>query len=148
MSDIVDVHLLNETVKTKQLNKMYKISKEFHFSAAHKLEGLPADHPCSNLHGHNYIVIVELEASELNEVGFVTDYRKLSPIKEFIDKYLDHQNLNDALDFNPTVENIAKFLFKTFEKTFPQMVTITVKETPGIAVTYSPMFDAYPDKIG
>ena len=127
---------------------MYKISKEFSFDAAHKLEGLPAEHPCSNLHGHTYIVMVELEANFLSELGFVLDYRKLSPIKEFINKYLDHQYLNDALDFNPTAENIAKFLFKTFEKTFPQMTAVTVKETPKTAATYTPMFDETSDEIG
>ena len=127
---------------------MYKISKEFSFCASHKLEGLPEQHPCSRVHGHNYIVIVELEAQFLSELGFVVDYRNLTPIKEFIDIYLDHQHLNDALACNPTAENIAKFLFNTFRKTFPQMVSVTVQETPKTAATYSPMFDENPDKIG
>ena len=39
---------------------MFKISKEFYFSAAHALFGLPDDHPCTRLHGHNYVVTVHL----------------------------------------------------------------------------------------
>ena len=127
---------------------MYKISKEFSFDAAHKLEGLPEEHPCTKLHGHTYVVIVELEANFLSELGFVVDYRNLAPIKEFIDKYLDHQYLNDALSFNPTAENIAKFLFNSFRKAFPQLVSVSVKETPKTMATYSPEFDENPDEIG
>ena len=41
---------------------MYRISKEFHFSASHQLTDLPADHQCARLHGHNYIVVVELNS--------------------------------------------------------------------------------------
>ena len=127
---------------------MYKISKEFSFAASHKLEGLPPEHPCTNLHGHNYVVTVELEANFLSELGFVVDYRNLAPVKVFIDKYLDHQHLNDALAFNPTAENIAKFLFNSFKKTFPQLVAVTVQETPKTAATYTPEYDETPDDIG
>ena len=127
---------------------MYKISKEFSFCASHRLEGLPKTHPCSRLHGHNYVVVAELEANFLSELGFVVDYRSLSPIKTFLDKYLDHQDLNEALDFNPTAENIAKFLFNTFKNTYPQLVSITVKETPKTTATYMPDYDEHPDDIG
>ena len=117
---------------------MYKISKEFHFSAGHHVEGLPKDHPCTNPHGHNYVVIVELESKTLNEVGFVRDYRDLEHIKKFIDTALDHKYLNDFLPVNPTAENIAKHLFDIFIDSTPQMKRITVKETPKTAATYEP----------
>ncbi|HUM68046.1 MAG TPA: 6-carboxytetrahydropterin synthase, partial [Chloroflexota bacterium] len=35
---------------------MYTISKQFHFSASHQLNGLPLEHQCARLHGHNYEV--------------------------------------------------------------------------------------------
>ena len=59
---------------------MYTISKEFHFSASHRLEGLPSDHSCTRLHDLNYIVIVELKSKDLDELGFVKDYRELTTI--------------------------------------------------------------------
>ena len=90
---------------------MYIIRKEFHFSASHTLKGLPASHPCSRLHGHNYVVTVELRSYKLNHIGFVKDYRELAQIKEWIDEKLDHRDLNEVFDFNPTAENIAKYLF-------------------------------------
>ena len=68
---------------------MYKIRKEFNFSAGHHLEGLPKGHPCGREHGHNYIVTVELITIELDSTGFVQDYGELKPIKEWIDTHLD-----------------------------------------------------------
>ena len=115
---------------------MYTISKEFHFSASHVLHKLPADHPCSKLHGHNYTVIAELKTDFLDDTGFVVDYRKLDVIKNYIDTHLDHRHLNDEVVFNPTAENLAEHLFFTFKKTFPMLSAITVKETDKTAARY------------
>jgi len=52
---------------------MFKITKEFTFSASHQLFGLTKDHPCARLHGHNYVVEIELSSKELNSHGFVRD---------------------------------------------------------------------------
>ena len=57
----------------------YRITKEFHFSASHQLKGLPETHQCARLHGHNYIVKVELSSTTLNDHGFVRDYNELAP---------------------------------------------------------------------
>ena len=126
---------------------MFTISKEFHFSAGHKLEGLSEFHPCTNPHGHNYTIIVELSSTMLDEHGFVMDYRRLEPIKKFIDSTLDHKFLNDVLNFNPTAENIAKFIFNEFRKLYPQMTAVSVKETDKTLAKYSPDNDPFPDKI-
>ena len=117
---------------------MYKISKQFAFSASHILEGLPSDHPCARLHGHNYIVIVHLKAKDLNEVGFVKDYRALSLIKDFIDEKFDHRHLNDVLSFNPTAENMAKYFYDTFKKDIPELYAVEVSETPKTSAIYEP----------
>ena len=115
---------------------MYRISKEFHFSASHVLHGLAPNHPCSRVHGHNYIVIVELSSEKVNEVGMIVDYRELEPIKTFIDTMLDHRHLNDVLGFNPTAENMAEYLFNLFERDFPQISAISVKETDKTIARY------------
>lgn len=115
---------------------MYKIGIEYQFEAAHILKGLPEGHKCGRLHGHNYVVNVELASDTLNEVGFIVDYFDLKPIKTFIDTCLDHRLLNDVLTFNPTVENLAKYLFDTFKPMFPQLSKITIKETPTTFASY------------
>ena len=60
---------------------MYRITKEFHFSASHKLDHLPDDHQCARLHGHNFIAIVELATAILDRDGFVGDYGELKAFK-------------------------------------------------------------------
>lgn len=128
---------------------MYTISKEFHFSASHILYGLEDGHPCGRMHGHNYVIVVELQSQSLNKTGFVKDYRELDPIKKFIDEELDHKHLNDIPDpfkssfplfpGNPSAENMARALFNVFQFIMPDDVKIsavTVKETPKTAARY------------
>lgn len=115
---------------------MYKISKQFAFSASHVLEGLPQDHPCARLHGHNYIITVHLRAKGLNEVGFVKDYRELDNVKTYIDETLDHRHLNDIFLFNPTAENMAKYLYDLFKKEIPELYAVEVCETPKTSAIY------------
>lgn len=108
---------------------MYIISKEFHFSASHILNKLPDGHPCGRLHGHNYIVVIELSDNKLDDTGFVLDYGELKPIKEFIDNELDHRHLNDLIP-QPSAECIAKFIFDKFKFEYLQMTAVKVSETP------------------
>jgi len=115
---------------------MYKISKQFAFSASHILEGLPADHPCTRMHGHNYIVTVHLKAKELNSIGFVKDYRELSLVKDYIDDELDHRHLNDIFSFNPTAENMAKTIYDKFKPLIPELYAVEVSETPKTTAIY------------
>lgn len=109
---------------------MFIISKQFNFSASHILEGLPDDHPCSRLHGHNYIIEVVLEGDTLNAVGFVRDYNELSVIKSWIDHVLDHRHLNECVPGQPSAENLAKYIYDRFKDKFPELVAIRVSETP------------------
>jgi len=54
------------------------ITKDFAFSASHRLDGLPEGHQCARYHGHNYLVRVEIEGT-VDKVGFVVDYGALKP---------------------------------------------------------------------
>lgn len=117
---------------------MWTIQKEFHFSAAHQLHGLSNSHPCSRLHGHNYVIRVFLSANKLDKVGFVQDYRALDAIKEFIDKRLDHRNLNDYFACNTTVECMSHHIFNLFRKKFPKLKAIEMSETQKTNCRYEP----------
>lgn len=85
---------------------MYEVIKELEISAAHKLD-LPYESPCTRLHGHNWKVKVFLKSETLNAEGMIMDFKK---IKEKIQSRLDHKVLNEVLEFNPTAENLAKFI--------------------------------------
>lgn len=109
----------------------YSISKDFEFSAAHVLSGLPDDHPCSRMHGHNYIVRVSLSAP-LNPVGFVRDYRELGQFRKYLTELCDHRVLNDRMPdgVNPTAENLAYLFLSYLRDYFPEVVAVGVSETP------------------
>ena len=120
---------------------MYTIKKEFHFSASHQLTGLPENHPCSRVHGHNYVVIVCLESRTLNKHGFVKDYRDLDNIKQFIDEQLDHRHLNDCFQHQPSAEKMAATLYHLFADSYGlagTLKSVSIKETDKTIATYSP----------
>lgn len=88
----------------------HRIRKSFRFEAAHQLEGLPSNHPCTNLHGHSYWAEVTLRADVIDKVGFVLDYNLIKEVQ----KRLDHTVLNEVMpDRNPTAENTALFIYET-----------------------------------
>jgi 6-pyruvoyltetrahydropterin/6-carboxytetrahydropterin synthase len=107
---------------------MFRIWKQFKFSASHQLEGLPKDHQCSRLHGHNYLVELEL-AGPLNGIGFVRDFGELKEFKAIIDDVLDHRHLNDIVPFNPTAEALAEWLLLAAQVVYPEAVAVRVRET-------------------
>ncbi len=118
---------------------MYRITKEFHFSASHQLSHLPSDHQCSRLHGHNYIVVVELAAAELDADGFVRDYSDLSVLKRHIDDTLDHRHLNDVFGHEKvTSEFLARHFFEWCRERFPETSSARVSETPKTWAEYRP----------
>ena len=117
---------------------MYTITKEFHCSSSHVLTGLPPEHPCSRLHGHNYVIKVEFKAKKVDAVGFIKDYRELSQIKDWIDDYMDHKHLNDLFNFNPTAEHMARRLFEIFETMVPEVSAVEISETPKTNARYEP----------
>lgn len=69
---------------------MFKISRDYHFSAAHRLEGHPK---CGRLHGHNYHVTIELGTINLPTDSMIMDYGDLDVIVKPIIEAMDHRYL-------------------------------------------------------
>ena len=109
-------------------NNMYYVSKRMEIAGSHKLT-LSYDSPCQNLHGHNWIITVFCKAKSLNPDGMIVDFKH---IKERIHKRLDHQNLNEVLPFNPTAENIAKWITEQI----PECYKAQVQESEGNIAVY------------
>ena len=99
-------------------NFIYCVSKRMEIAGAHRLN-LSYESKCQNLHGHNWIITLYCAAKELNEDGMVCDFKH---IKEKIHGRLDHGNLNEILNFNPTAENIAKWCTQQIPECYKAMV--------------------------
>lgn len=107
---------------------MYEISKRMEISGSHQLE-LPYDSKCTNLHGHNWIVTVHVRGETLNPEGMLTDF---TIIKSKVSDVLDHRHLNDVVPFNPTAENLAKWIHDQI----PGCFRVDVQETEGNVASY------------
>jgi 6-pyruvoyltetrahydropterin/6-carboxytetrahydropterin synthase len=97
-------------------------------AACHRLT-LSYESKCQNLHGHNWHITVFCRAKELNQDGMVCDFKH---IKERIHGFLDHGNLNKLLLFNPTAENIARWITEQI----PECYKAEVQESDGNTATY------------
>lgn len=97
-------------------------------AGAHRLR-LSYESKCANIHGHNWIVTVHCKAEKLNEDGMVADFKH---IKEKIHGYLDHGFLNELLPFNPTAENIARWIVDSIDKCYKA----EVQESEGNIAVY------------
>lgn len=108
---------------------MYYVSKRIEIAGAHKLK-LDYESKCSNLHGHNWIVVVYCKSEELDSNGMVYDFKH---IKNKISDKLDHQYINDVVDFNPTAENMAKWIC---EQIGEKCYKVSVQESEGNVAVY------------
>lgn len=107
---------------------MYTVIKRMEISASHHLS-LSYASKCENLHGHNWIITVYCQSPTLNADGMVVDF---SHIKKAVKSKLDHHNLNDILPFNPTAENIAKWVCDQI----PTCFKVEVQESEGNMAIY------------
>ena len=130
--------LVERSARVRYHHNMFRIWKSSRFSASHQLNGLPEDHQCSRLHGHNYTIEVELTAPGLDEVGFVKDFGALADLKDYIDREWDHRHLNDLLPYNPTAENMARHLYNWCKLKWPETSAIRVQETATSWAEYRP----------
>ena len=107
---------------------MYYVQKHMEIAACHRLN-LSYESKCANLHGHNWHITVYCRAKKLNHDGMVIDF---THVKQMIHDKLDHQNLNEVFDFNPTAENIARWVTEQI----PECWQAKVQESDGNVAIY------------
>lgn len=108
------------------------VTKEFTFDSAHFLRDYKGK--CENMHGHTYKLQVSVEGDR-DESGLVIDFVELKRVvnEKIIDK-LDHTNLNDVLDVNPSAENIVEWIWNELWPDFSteryHLYAVKLWETP------------------
>lgn len=128
------------------------------FDAGHRVH--EHESKCGTLHGHRYKLEAFVRAPELDRIGRVIDFSVIKEkINGWIDFYWDHTTLvynkdEDTInalmsmpkfkdpficDFNPTAENMAKYLItkvcpELFQGTEIEVVKIKLWETPNCYV--------------
>jgi 6-pyruvoyltetrahydropterin/6-carboxytetrahydropterin synthase len=111
------------------------------FAAAHTLRDYPG--ACSRMHGHNWKVEVEVQATKLDEVGMGIDFKEIKRATRQVTDELDHYYLNDIPPFdrvNPTAENIASYIYQAVSELLNNdrvsVKAVTLWETERACVRY------------
>ena len=137
---------------------MYVLKTESSFDSAHFLSGYEGK--CANIHGHRWLVRVEICGENLESVGqekgMLTDFGKLkADVKKMTDE-MDHCFIYEngslkektiealreenfkllELPFRPTAENFARFFYEKIKKIGYTARIVTVFETPNNCASY------------
>ena len=120
---------------------MYFLKIEADFSAALYLSN--SHDRYRGMHGHDFSVSLTLCKEELSESGMVYDYKIVKNTLDTITESLDHILLNDKSEFiekNPTVENIAKFIFDEMNRQLVDLplYEVQVSQFKGLSAYYRP----------
>jgi 6-pyruvoyltetrahydropterin/6-carboxytetrahydropterin synthase len=107
-----------------------RITKEFSFEAAHALKGY--DGPCSNIHGHSYMLSVTVSGIPVEDphspkLGMVMDFSDLKKIiKENIIDPFDHSLIlpsgHKDLNLPGTIDVFSKVIYTEYQPTTENML--------------------------
>jgi 6-pyruvoyltetrahydropterin/6-carboxytetrahydropterin synthase len=102
------------------------------FSSAHFLENYKGK--CERMHGHTFALEVRLRTTELDKSGISIDF---GPVKEYLRGLVpDHRVLNEAYDFSPSAENLARYFYRRIREKYP-VVKVIVWESEDAGAAYA-----------
>jgi 6-pyruvoyltetrahydropterin/6-carboxytetrahydropterin synthase len=115
----------------------FELKSQFQIESARFLPNLPASHPCSRMHGHSFVLILSFHGKLNPETGWVRDYHEINEGLKPLLSQLDHHILNEVSGLeNPTSELLAVWLYERARKIIPELVRVTIKETPNTECSY------------
>ncbi len=137
---------------------MYILTAEHSFDSAHFLKGYQGK--CSNIHGHRWRVVAEVEGERLFSEGqlrdMVVDFGDLKKdVREMVD-YYDHSLIIETgsmreetlsflkedgfeiieVEFRPTAERFSRKFYETLEDKGYHVRRVSVYETPTNCAIY------------
>jgi len=141
-------------------SRVYSVTIKSQFEYGHRLT--KHRDKCRHIHGHNGVIVVQIESSSLNKDDVVIDFGEVKKfLREWIDIHWDHaflMNTDDPLgevlhrfdptlrifyfqQSDPTAEKIAEYLYRVLKQQLPDDLhirAITVYETERSSATYTP----------
>lgn len=114
---------------------MYQVEIERVFKATHAIRLY--DGTLEEPHEHDWRLVVEVEAAELDAIEVVMDFHELEATVERAVEPLRGQDLNrlpQFFDVNPTAERVVERIFRTIAAELPSRVKLTratITEAPG-----------------
>jgi len=110
----------------------------FHLECARRLPHLPAEHPCSRVHGHSFRIEIHVSGPLDEQLGWVLDFADVDRAWAPIKAALDHRYLNDVpgLD-NPTSEIMAMWIWDRLKPALPGLGKIVIQETATSGCIYT-----------
>ncbi|MFD1739438.1 6-carboxytetrahydropterin synthase QueD [Bacillus salitolerans] len=125
----------------------YELNKDMNFAAAHFIPHEQAG-VCKDIHGHTYFVNITIGGDELNDSGFLINFKSL---KDAVHGRYDHTLLNQLDEFKqqdphhfPTTEVVARTIWQNIQNLLdtlsnqPKCLQVIVRETPTSYVVYRP----------
>ncbi|KLU15669.1 MULTISPECIES: 6-carboxytetrahydropterin synthase QueD [Xenorhabdus] len=113
------------------------IFKDFQFEAAHHLPHVPEGHKCGRLHGHSFMVRLEVTGDVDPLSGWLMDFADVKAAFKPVWEQLDHHYLNEIPGLeNPTSEVLATWIWEKLKPTLPQLSAVMVKETCSAGCIY------------
>lgn len=137
----------------------YSVSRYHDISAGHRVVG--HESKCKSLHGHNYRIHFTCTAEDVDHIGRVIDFGVIKQkLCMWVEKYWDHKMLLHQDDpylyllyedivkdvyivpFNPTAENMARFLVQRIgpiqlEDTGVVLQKVVIEETRKCSAEFS-----------
>ena len=114
-----------------------EIFNRYYLESARRLPRLPADHPCSRVHGHSFQVEIHVSGPLDPEMDWVVDFAELDAAFSPIHAQLDHHYLNDIPGLeNPTTERMAQWVWQHLKPRLPGLSKIVIQETQQSGCVY------------
>ena len=132
---------------------MYIVKTEDSFDSAHFLARYNGK--CRNIHGHRWRVVIEIAGENLDD-GMVVDFTDIKAALKALTDNLDHSLVMEKdtlkpqtyeclvdegfrimiMDFRPTAENFAKYIFDEIKNKGFNIRAAEVYETPNNCARY------------
>lgn len=116
---------------------VFELKQHFYIESARKLTKLPSTHPCSQIHGHSFKIVLTLRGTLDPEIEWVRDYHEIKSTAETLFRSLDHKVLNTISGLeNPTSENLCRWIYKNLKLQIKELYQVTIMETTTTECTY------------